>query len=226
MSGTIIPTYYAVCSSRYQPGRLPALPVPPQAPTVERQQRVKKRNGKPAQRRLPEGYVFIPPPNPLNFPPTYHFIEAGPLNERSKPERSVLGALTNIADRVLPKRNKEPEVDLADESFSCCGMAQVLWQKQNYSLDNHSQAKTTVLGSGMRSVYQFGMRDGSGVWFRIAGFSSTSDTDGGGAELLVGSVPLGFLFRLSRRLDPGDTDGGGAGLLVGPVLNLFLVFLA
>ncbi|KAJ7031165.1 hypothetical protein C8F04DRAFT_1263198 [Mycena alexandri] len=41
--------------------------------------------------------------------------------EASKRKRTVFGTLTNITSRVrLPKR-KEPEVDLADESFCCRG---------------------------------------------------------------------------------------------------------
>ncbi|KAK7053900.1 hypothetical protein R3P38DRAFT_3171317 [Favolaschia claudopus] len=203
MSGTI-PTYYAVCSSRYQPGRLPALPVPPQAPTVERQQRVKKRNGKPAQRRLPEGYVFIPPPNPLNFPPTYHFIEAGPLNERSKPKRSVLGALTNIADRVLSKRNKEPEVDLADENGSV-KLRRRSWARgcgQYINLGCEMVAESGFASSRILFDWRY-------VWWR---------------RWAAGRAARGFILRFSRQLNPGDTAGGGVGLLVGSVwLGSFLV---
>ncbi|KAK7053895.1 hypothetical protein R3P38DRAFT_2852769 [Favolaschia claudopus] len=138
---------YNIAPSRFQPGSRSALPAAaPQAPTVARKQRVKKRNlGMSA--RLPEGYAFIPPANPLVFPSTYHLIEAGPMHERPRRKRSVLGALTNVAELVLPKR-KEPKV--IDSVKKVCG----------------------------------------------AGFSLTGDTHGGGAELLVGAVPLGWILTI------------------------------
>ncbi|KAJ7477299.1 hypothetical protein B0H11DRAFT_2281460 [Mycena galericulata] len=70
-------------------------------------------------RTLPKGYDFVPPHAPLTYPASYHLIPAGPQNAPRK-KRAVFQTLTNFAGRVrLPKR-KEPEADLADESFSCC----------------------------------------------------------------------------------------------------------
>ncbi|KAK7053901.1 hypothetical protein R3P38DRAFT_2853031 [Favolaschia claudopus] len=136
---------YNIAPSRFQPGSRSALPAAaPQAPTVARKQRVKKRNlGMSA--RLPEGYAFVPPANPLVFPSTYHLIEAGPMHERPRRKRSVLGVLTNA---VRPKR-KEPRV-----------------------IDPVT---------------------------KVAGFSSTGDTHGGGAKLLVGNWIL--VIQLAVALD-------------------------
>ncbi|KAJ7477266.1 hypothetical protein B0H11DRAFT_2281431 [Mycena galericulata] len=75
-------------------------------------------------RTLPKGYDFVPPHAPLTYPASYHLIPAGPQNAPRK-KRAVFQTLTNFAGRVrLPKR-KEPEADLADESFSCCVGLQV-----------------------------------------------------------------------------------------------------
>ncbi|KAJ7430975.1 hypothetical protein B0H11DRAFT_2298758 [Mycena galericulata] len=75
-------------------------------------------------RTLPKGYDFVPPHAPLTYPASYHLIPAGPQNAPRK-KRAVFQTLTNFTGRVrLPKR-KEPEADLADESFSCCVGLQV-----------------------------------------------------------------------------------------------------
>ncbi|KAK7026619.1 hypothetical protein R3P38DRAFT_3268313 [Favolaschia claudopus] len=182
---------YNIAPSRFQPGSRSALPAAaPQAPTVARKQRVKKRNlGTPA--RLPEGYAFIPPANPLVFPSTYHLIEAGPMNERPRRKRFVLGVLTNAAERVLPKRKEPKVIDSANKEWlRFVAQTKLLtWQPQS-SYDDGP-------GFGMRSVFQCGMRDGGGVRFRHrAGFSLTGDTYGGGAGLLVGSVSLMVLSPL------------------------------
>jgi hypothetical protein len=71
--------------------------------------------------KLPEGYAFIPPSVPLTYPETYRLIPAGPSNQRPKQKRTVFNTLTNIVGRVHMAKRKEPEVDLADESFCCCG---------------------------------------------------------------------------------------------------------
>ncbi|KAK7061270.1 hypothetical protein R3P38DRAFT_3340260 [Favolaschia claudopus] len=125
---------YNIAPSRFQPGSRSALPAAaPQAPTVARKQRVKKRNlGMSA--RLPEGYAFIPPANPLVFPSTYHLIEAGPMHERPRRKRSVLGVLTNA---VLPKRKEPKVIDPVMKEWL-------------------SQATTTVLGSGCGRYFNLG----------------------------------------------------------------------
>jgi hypothetical protein len=71
--------------------------------------------------KLPEGYAFIPPSVPLTYPKTYRLISAGSMNKRPKQKRAVFKKLTNIAGRVRKAKCKGPEVDLADESFCCCG---------------------------------------------------------------------------------------------------------
>ncbi|KAJ6544157.1 hypothetical protein B0H19DRAFT_1076312 [Mycena capillaripes] len=81
----------------------------------------KKKKASPPVVKLPEGYAFIPPSVPLTYSATYHLNPAGPMNEASKHKRAVFRTLTNLTERVRLSKRKEPEVDLADESFCCRG---------------------------------------------------------------------------------------------------------
>ncbi|KAJ6522765.1 hypothetical protein DFH09DRAFT_1330358 [Mycena vulgaris] len=114
----------AYISALPHPGPPPTCPLPP-LPTkaVKRAQPapVPVKKAAPPVPRLPEGYAFVPPAVALTYPASYHLIAAGPQNAAPKRKRAVFQTLTNLAGRVrLPKR-KEPEADLADESFCCQG---------------------------------------------------------------------------------------------------------
>ncbi|KAJ7499500.1 hypothetical protein FB451DRAFT_1161975 [Mycena latifolia] len=101
----------AYISSLPHPGPPPTCPLPPLPTQVTRAQTpVPVKQTPLSLPKLPEGYAFIPPSVPLTYPASYHLIPAGPMN--AAPKRRVR----------LPKR-KEPEADLADESFCCKGGA-------------------------------------------------------------------------------------------------------
>ncbi|KAJ7499589.1 hypothetical protein FB451DRAFT_1162057 [Mycena latifolia] len=91
------------------PGPPPTCPLPP-LPTQSKAVTRAQTTTVPQTPRLPDGYAFVPPSVPLTYPASYHLIAAGPMN--AAPKRRVR----------LPKR-KEPEADLADESFCCRGGA-------------------------------------------------------------------------------------------------------
>ncbi|KAJ7632130.1 hypothetical protein FB45DRAFT_1026321 [Roridomyces roridus] len=57
--------------------------------------------------KLPEGYVFIPPPQPLSFPASYHLIPAGPQNAPKKPKRTVFASISNLAAKTRATKEKQ-----------------------------------------------------------------------------------------------------------------------
>ncbi|KAJ6583026.1 hypothetical protein DFH09DRAFT_1309270 [Mycena vulgaris] len=101
------------------PPTCPLLPLPTKAVKRAQPAPVSVKKAAPPVPRLSEGYAFVPPAVALTYPDFYHLIAAGPQSVAPKRKRAVFQTLTNHEGRVhLPKR-KEPEADLADESFCC-----------------------------------------------------------------------------------------------------------
>ncbi|KAJ7499492.1 hypothetical protein FB451DRAFT_1161968 [Mycena latifolia] len=130
----------AYISSLPHPGPPPTCPLPPLPTQVTRAQTTPApvKQMPPPLPKLPEGYAFIPPSVPLTYPASYHLIPAGPMN--AAPKRRVR----------LPKR-KEPEADLADESFCCRG------GRSQWALGDHSDFLLLglwgILGTGGSSQW-------------------------------------------------------------------------
>ncbi|KAJ6544164.1 hypothetical protein B0H19DRAFT_1267466 [Mycena capillaripes] len=181
----------AYISALPHPGPPPTCPLPPlptmkATPAKRRQPATAHKKASPPVVKLPEGYAFIPPSVPLTYPTTYHLIPAGPMNAAPKHKRAVFRTLTNLTERVRLSKRKQPQVDLADESF-CCRGGEML-NEPDATGDGPSGC-----GRNVHTVAGFGLH-----------FEPNSpqlgDTYGGGDGSLVGLLPRVFRWSVTTLI--------------------------